>query len=143
MGDNISRSTLHLDPSKWPSGKFARYEDNAEYSCQTTSNCLHNETTNCLGDSSSTKLSIQFPPRNITVSQQVENFSSLSSVISAPLILTISIYFHKKRKKIRMILLNNLRSLSWWSSVPSRLSTVCRMVFPNQLTGRSRAQFKL
>ena len=83
MGDNISRSTLHLDPSKWPSGKFARYEDNAEYSCQTPSNCLHNETTNCLGDSSSTKLSIQFPPRNITVSQQVENFSSLSSVISA------------------------------------------------------------
>ena len=82
MRDNVGRSTLLLDPSKWPAGKFARYEDNAEFSCQSTSNCLHNQTTNCLGETSSTKLSVQFPPRNINVSQQVGHFSSLSSLIN-------------------------------------------------------------
>ena len=68
------------------------WEDNVEYSCQTTSNCLHNQTTHCLGETSSTKLDVQFPPRNINISQQVEIFSSLFISIIYPLILTISIY---------------------------------------------------
>ena len=66
------RSTLVFNLAKWPLGALDPLTDNSEYSCQSTSSCVHTEgegedegdsRVDCEGVSSSTQFTVHFPPR--------------------------------------------------------------------------------
>ncbi|XP_067007165.1 nephrin isoform X1 [Anabrus simplex] len=59
------RSTLVWNMSAWPGGQLDRIHDNANYTCQSTSNSVG------AGVKSTTIFGVEYPPENITVTNKV------------------------------------------------------------------------
>ena len=64
-------STLIFNLDNWPKGNLDPYKDSTEYTCQSTPNCHGSQTENCEGVKSSTSFNVEFPPENISISNNV------------------------------------------------------------------------
>ena len=66
-----TRSTLRFNINNWPGGRLDPDKDNTEYSCQSTSNCQGSQTSHCQGVQSITQVMVQFPPKNLKISDKI------------------------------------------------------------------------